>query len=1144
MFTINGKTIPLSSNDTLDSLRGKIAASLGTLPPLLDVPENIADGGNYTIPDPIFFEDGDTIKIRKIDDEPIKWDEISMVNFDPVFLRKLYIITKVQSTLNDFGVGLSSDQVIGFAFLDLQTELGDVDENVWFRRTDTIKEFKTMIEENLKNTKKQIKTIDVWGRVQTTFESTPFGLNKINHQTEIPNVGNKNELMVFDSIKLNNIVVACFYQEMVKFNPDYKSLIDDYLNQDKILSKKIKASDIIRIMIQIRDSKVSAFNIPNSRTKYKMINIFVREEAITLTIETLINEPNAVGAGGRPTNNLKDLVKNILTDMGESSTYPQRQEKEFYYGSYSASVNIPLIILKDLITNDHSLYNISYINESALINTRKTNLNIFLKVGSNLVGVRSNDIGVSLFERPGTVGTFVRLKKIHGGPDLKTRINNYTILVNKILQYTLGKVDVISNFYQQYINLKIDRTLFEGQGNKEKDNLLKLQAPEIFIPNYTRLCNKPPMVVEDQEKMNDDADTVLKFPIYGESEPKYYSCPYPDYKYPGLRENTKLANRDIYPFVPCCYQRPQKKSKNYKMYYNQEVYEQRINAGEIGKTLKILSPERLGALPPKIDKLLSYTTNNKFYRYGIPLSSSSCVNILNKVTDRQESDITVRSELAKRAELCKGEFNSLSVKEIAKKVMDPTTYINPRYFKGALEDYYQLSFILFSLTEDDFSVYPNRFVRFICPLKKRVILMIEHEQQEHVELIVDEETSTYVNKQGKKPIFTFEKGDAQVKKIFALFKERFNHAVYDIDNKNFINLLTTNNPSESGLNIFQTYPWETISVNGKILKVVKPLNQYIDNYGQTRLVEFEFENISFVGQFPPLPCLKLPIKSLDYFISVNGKLQSQVENSLKTKFSWLDLYQTKLNTAKGYSSPYKSFKKMKRMAEYILWAACHFYSVFSLGTGGSVDEWISQHTQVVENFKYSKVAIKPIFNSAELMVNNKFIFNSLEFQNRIRFNLSLISPINLKIYSTNIYHFFFNDIANFNVVYPAQLALTKHDYFQRTRTPYILNILTTQNVQYIRSNTLYYIKDLFGYKFVDSDNTLCLFLPSLEKLTENASQFLGQKIVLDETIMNVTVFDQNTLQQYSVGHKEPSIDVIVININGYWFYGLILPKLM
>jgi hypothetical protein len=299
MFTINGKTIPLSSNDTLGSLRGKIAASLGTLPPLLDVPENIADGGNYTIPDPIFFEDGDTIKIRKIDDEPIKWDEISMVNFDPVFLRKLYIIAKVQSTLNDFGAGLSSDQAIGFAFLDLQTELGDVDENVWFRRTDTIKEFKTMIEENLKNTKKQIKTIDVWGRVQTTFESTPFVLNKINHQTEIPNVGNKNELMVFDSIKLNNIVVACFYQEMVKFNPDYKSLIDDYLNQDKILSKKIKASGIIRIMIQIRDSKVSTFNIPSSRTKYKMINIFVREEAITLTIETLINEPNAVGAGGR-----------------------------------------------------------------------------------------------------------------------------------------------------------------------------------------------------------------------------------------------------------------------------------------------------------------------------------------------------------------------------------------------------------------------------------------------------------------------------------------------------------------------------------------------------------------------------------------------------------------------------------------------------------------------------------------------------------------------------------------------------------------------------------------------------------------------------------------------------------------------------
>ena len=706
MFTINGKNITLSSSDTLGSLKGKISASLSTLPSLLtDIPENIGDGGNYTIKEPIFYIQDNMVRIRQDNNEPISWNEIKTIKDELAqdFLKKLYIISKVNLFIEDFGSG-NENQALQFALFELQNELDDVDENIWRSRSTTIQDFKTMIQENLKNVQKQMKTMNVWDEVKPTFQTTPFFMNKINHQTEIPNLLKKTELMVFDSIKLNNVVVACFYQEMVKFNPDYNHLIDVYLNQDWMLSSKIKASDIVRIMI--------TYNMPNSKTKYKMINIFVKEDTITLNIETLINDgANAIG-------NLKNLIKNILFDMEEQEAYNQSREKEFYYGSYSASINIPLVVLKDLATNDPNVYTISYINESALINTRKTNLNIFLK-GSQT----TEDIGVSLFERPDTVGTFIRIKKIHGGSDLKERVDFTIKNINKILQYSFGKIDSTLNFYQKYINLKVETTTFETQLIKNKENALKLQAPDIFLSNYTRLCNKPPVIIKDEEEQV-ESETVLKFPIYGESDPKFYSCPYPDYKYPGLRENTKLSNKNIYPFVPCCYQRPQTKSKNYKMYYNQEVYEQRINAGEIGKSLKILSSERLGALPSKIDKLLNFTTNTKFYRYGTPLSKSSCLYILNKVTNNQNSEQFIRSELAKRAELCKGEFNLLTVSEIANKIKDTSTYINPRYFKGALEDYYQLSYILFSKNKDDFSTYPNKFVKFICPLKKRVVLMI------------------------------------------------------------------------------------------------------------------------------------------------------------------------------------------------------------------------------------------------------------------------------------------------------------------------------------------------------------------------------------------------------------------------------------
>jgi hypothetical protein len=1104
MFTLNGKKIRLSSNDTLDNLVNKISSALNTLPELLDLSfaNDIKDGGKYTTKPPIFYMEGETLLAR----EGISLNEVFKVNLDQDFLKKLYVITKIQSTIEDFGLE-DENQALQFALFNIESEFEEGVENLWETKSITIQTFKEMIEKNRTRAVEQSKTIDVWSGIKPTFPFTQFSINKINHQTEISNLLKQNSLMVFDSIKLNNIVIACFYQEMIKYNLDHKHLIDDYLNQDKILSKKIKAADIIRIMVTF------------TRTKYKMINVFVNEDTINLTIE---GEPSL-----DKDSKFKNLIKKILVDMGEQEAYNNRIEKDFFYGSYSASINVPLLVLKDLITNDPNVYNISYINESALINTRKTNLNIFLKSPEE-------DVGVSIFEQPDTVGTLIRIKKIRGGSNFSSKVDSLMVKINKILQYTFDQAEDILKFYKKYIDLKVELTLFDKEIVKDKESELKLMVPDLFVANYTRLCNKPPTIVENEP----ESELVLKFPIYGESEPKLYKCPYPQHQYPGVRENKKLSNKNTFPFVPCCYQRPQSKTRNYRMYYNQEIYEQRINTGEIGKSLKILSVDRLGSLPSKIDKLLNYTTNIKFYRFGIPQSKSSCLSILNKVTGNLESDQTIRSQLAKRAELCKGEFNTTDIKEIVQKILDPNTYINPRFFKGALEDYYQLSFILFSKEEDDFSSYPNRFVRFICPLKKQVVLMIEHEEMEHVELIVDEETSNYINKLGKRPILTFAKSDFQIKRIFSMYKERFNYSTYDTESKRFVHLLKTHREEKSD-NTFHTYPWENVSPNGKILKTLEPLNQYVDSYGQTRLVEFNDKGFSFIGQFEPLPCLNLPIKPLEYFIPINDRLSPQTIQDLKKKFPWCVFYTTKLEISNDYTSPYSKFKNLKRLAEYLLWAACHVYSSFNLKTGISVDDWIEGHTRVLENYSYSEVNIKPIFNVSELMIDEKFIFSSSEMRDKIRYNLSLISSANLKIYATNVYHSFFRDVSNFNVVYPAQLALTKKDYYQRTRRPYKLNILTSNNVQYIRFNTLYFIKDLFGY----FTNVMCIFESSLDKLVESGSRFTAQKIILDETIMNVSVLNQQTIQKYVIGGKEPSIDVMVININTIWFYGLILPQL-
>jgi hypothetical protein len=209
-----------------------------------------------------------------------------------------------------------------------------------------------------------------------------------------------------------------------------------------------------------------------------------------------------------------------------------------------------------------------------------------------------------------------------------------------------------------------------------------------------------------------------------------------------------------------------------------------------------------------------------------------------------------------------------------------------------------------------------------------------------------------------------------------------------------------------------------------------------------------------------------------------------------------------------------------------------------LETGDSVDEWIKTSTRVVENFTYSGVEIKPIFNLKELMVDNKFIFSSTQLQDRIKYNLGLISPMNLGLYSTNLYRNFYNDDTNFTVEYPAQLALTRKEYFERTREPYVLNILTTKNLQYLRSNTLYFIRELFGVY----ESRLCLIVSSLEQIVEKAESYLGLKVVLEETLVNVALFNSNTIETFSIGRKEPQIDILILNVNNGWFYGLLLPN--
>jgi Family of unknown function (DUF5757) len=928
MFRINGRRVTLSPNDDYSSLKSKISAALGTLPQLLaDDLSQVENGGNYTVRPPMFYlVDDATVKSR----ENLSIENVKSVpvegELDLKFLTDLFVLSTIHNNIEELKSSVGEAQAVNYALMELE-ELGVSNpEDAWSKRVPVMDKFSRMVFDHRKRNENLEKTVHTWDSVSLKFSSGSVTYDKISYETEVSNVRGKTELMVFDSVKLNDVAVACFYGDMVKYNPAHTDLVDAYLDdQDDQKSKSLKTADVVRIMI-------------SRSTKFMMVNVFVSEELLTLGIQSSMNELREAAT-------LKNIIKNILFDMGESEVYDSRREREFYSLSYEAAVTVPTLVIKELATNDPNLMGWCYLNESSLINTRSVTVNLFLKkFHDREQGSRKpskEDVGVSLFERPDTVGTFVKIKKVRG--DLDTEIKFMVERINKILQYSFDRIDEVLRLYRSY-NVVASYTPYrppptpKAKGTDDGDGNLRRQVPEIFLSNYTRLCNKPPVIVAVANDKDDDDPKIMKFPVHGETDPKMYRCDHKDYPYPGLRKNTKLPNMDVFPYVPCCYQRPQKDSKNFKLYFNQETTDQRINSKEIGKTMKILAKNRVGALPPKIDKLFNYTTDMKFYRYGVQQSVDSCLTVLNMVTGNDASVGTVRRELASRAELCKGELSGSSVVEIAAMLKNPKIHVNPKIFKGALEDYYNISYVLFSMAEDDFSEYPSRFKRFVCPLKPRVVFLVVHD--EHVELVVDENTLNLVNKSGKKPTLYYKNSSLPVKKMFVAYKERFKHVLFDNDSKTL-----------KAVHDHKTYPWEYASANGKIHEHVEPLSQYVDSLGQTRLVEFNKDGeFSFVGQFEPLPCLRLPIRSIDHFVDVNAQLTAPRVDRLRAEFPWLTLY-SDASSQHGDSAAgkrYPEFKQMKRLAEYLLWAACHLYAKsYAAKTTVSVDEWIAKETVVL-----------------------------------------------------------------------------------------------------------------------------------------------------------------------------------------------------
>jgi hypothetical protein len=1074
MLNVNNQTIKVYKTDTADTIRFRVAAVLKTLPSLL--PDVDFESGNSYNVNPKFYLDNN--------DMPQMGMDVLDQNESPLIV-KLYIITKIDEILKEFlGMGMNMQNALAVGISNIEQEVNfkyeEIHDQIWAKRKDITREFVDMVLNNQRIAKDQVESLNTWTGVAAKFKHSRFSITKVINETIVPNPDKITEEMIFDAINLTKHAVACFYKNMVKFNHSVK--MDNYFNNAHLGKPKLRKRKIVKPSIQVM-IVIPMKELPT------FIDIFVGENSVNFTINIDTNERMSINVGGSYAH--KKIIQKLINDINLDSSVTT--EKEYYYGQYSAFAHVPTTIMKELVTNDKNVRSLCYMNEANIISTKTTHVNLYL---------RDSDVGIGVFENVES-GMLIKVRRFMGSS------GEIIDIVNKILAYSITQASQISKFYNEYIQIDLD--IRQISSKVEKKNVLKTHVPDIFLPTYSRLCAHPPVIADPHAPLD---DATLRFPIHGEAEPKTYTCLNKEYKYIGLRKNN-LANSDVFPVLPCCYKQPQSSKAIYKTYFSGEKHVQRINTGEFGKTIKILAERRVAELPPRLNKLFSYTLGKKFYRYGIAKGPNSCLDALNIATKLKKDHLSIREELVKRAHLCKTEMGNFTIKSIANKLKDPNTYISPRYFKGALEDYYQISYILFSKDHDDFSVYPDRFLRFICPFKNKVLFLIEHEKSEHVELMLDQDMTNFINTT-KKGVFHFDKNETEIKKIGKLYKSRFTF------------ILSTQQIDQQR----RMYPWEYHNGNNKILSKVTPLFQYIDEYGKTRLVEFEFEKIKFVSQFDPLPCVTLECKKLKHLENVNKKLDMATQTYLKQKFKWLNIYKT----YESSDDEYKTFLYNKKLAEYLFWAACHFYSLAWQKDKLSVDEWIDQYTSVIQDYTYSHVHIGATFNDGQLLVDGVFVCNTAELQKRIRFNLSLISVLVLKMYTVNLYHNFYKSIDNFKQDRDkgVQIVTSKQEYYQRTAQPLSLNLLTQSNLQYIQLNQLYYLTDVFG----PLSSYTCLMLPTIENVVEEFNKD-GQ----DLKNYKVVIFDFEKAKLspdgFSIGDENDNQAIVVVFKTTTIFYGLI-----
>ena len=1041
---INNNVFETFLFDNVDSIKNRIAVQMNTLLKyLIFDPEikKVTQDNNITVTnilEPVLNKDTLIFPI----------DEINFKNIPREEFEKFFIFTNIDlNNLNESNESNHGKDVLDMVLITLKNITID-SLKFWKEERNAFKKKYNDEFDKLKNdvethTQRSIEFQRIPEIEYSNFETT-------NSQFTI-NFGPTNMTLaeLFNNIQVTKYVP---YVNMDKFFKIHYNFIpsSEWLEFEtkNVILMKVDCE----LLIELRE-----FKIPHKKYTNAAFTILEEPGSVNRLIATMdmnvgyrnVTRPdfiarvlNALGSAASGTNKLR------LVPPAELVQESQIQELSIvgYFSFPFQTMLIPIWI--DLAMNNQYFEKVVAINES--IKASKYKPNIYLHMLEN--GSDSISLVMKITDRPNIYG-MEREGEIYIRSRVKTKtlkdVEKYQKIISRLFTLYNNEKSQLLSVYRSFIPnfLQDEEEKIREILRLRTEENLKLSdiVPDLFISKYSRKCSKRPTIISDEkaaEYMATKEKQVMRFPEYGESIPRYYTCYHEKHIFPGLRDNS-LENKDKYAFLPCCYLKNQKNcegSKYQHYFFRQKLKKKQQQAQDLFVTNKILPPGVGGILPKNIRNLFSLIETDSHYsfnRIGMNKTINSlleCVLVANNIIPRsvepkQRAPLleAARLKLAtiQNAMACKQELYNLSINEIIDQIKSIDYNLNATEFVHLMEEAFKCDIFIFESNNKDPNgslIIPKHVQSYYKSKPRRqTIFIFQHTGSEsdnakypQCELIV--RTSINKKTQQKIEITSFAFHDQIVVKLWDVFLKV---------NRSFIfNVMT---PS------FNLANFHKLNINSQI----------IDIYGKCRVINASTSNsnnfITMISDpIPPFAAItatvvyRASLVNIKIFADTIGAVfvrqKVNKENKVREVNAIISTGNIKVtflsnDIARLHNVPivydeeeYKNifgkpdniisrFTMTKKLAKIIFQYMLYIFSIYLAGKQQPLTEielvdFVNKRIVIIPDYNFEKesVAPSPKFDLNSVFVQNrtKLITTSKEMVRRLMYMLRLYQSNNFE----------------------------------------------------------------------------------------------------------------------------------------------------